>query len=106
MGYGMVYKSCLYVILTVPLMTDTPSAIRIYKGLSIYKVANSPNWIVRVWDRRRKKYLVKTTGESSVILARDAAQSLALSLLKSTPPVSGGAIVGHGSGGIGLLRAA
>jgi len=88
MGYGMVYKSCLYVILTVPLMTDTPSAIRIYKGLSIYKVANSPNWIVRVWDRRRKKYLVKTTGESSVILARDAAQSLALSLLKSTPPIS------------------
>ncbi len=69
-------------------MTDTPSAIRIYKGLSIYKVANSPNWIVRVWDRRRKKYLVKTTGESSVILARDAAQSLALSLLKSMPPIS------------------
>ena len=64
-------------------MTDTPSAIRLYKGLSIYRVANSPNWIVRVWDRKRKRYLVKTTGESSSIRARDAAQDLALALLKA-----------------------
>lgn len=32
-------------------MTETPSAICLYKGLSIYRVANSPNWMVRVWDR-------------------------------------------------------
>ena len=68
-------------------MTDTPSAIRLYKGLSIYRVANSPNWIVRVWDRKRKRYLVKTTGESSSIRARDAAQDLALALLKADVPV-------------------
>ena len=36
-------------------MTDTPKAINIYKGLSIYRVKNSPNWMVRVWDRKRKQ---------------------------------------------------
>lgn len=68
-------------------MTDTPKAINIYKGLSIYRVKNSPNWIVRVWDRKRKQYLVKTTGETSSILAKEAAMALGLSLLRSAPTV-------------------
>lgn len=68
-------------------MTKTPSAIRIYKGLSIYRVANSTKWYVRVWDRRTKKYVVKSTGEDSAIKARDLAQELALSLLKAEKPV-------------------
>lgn len=70
-----------------PLMTDTPKAINIYKGLSIYRVKNSPNWMVRVWDRKRKQYLVKTTGETSSILAKEAAMALGLSLLRSAPTV-------------------
>ena len=69
-------------------MTDTPKAINIYKGLSIYRVSNSPNWMVRVWDRKRKKYLVKTTGETSSILAKEAAMALGLSLLRMAPTVS------------------
>jgi hypothetical protein len=68
-------------------MTSTPSAIRLYKGLSIYRVSNSPNWMVRVWDRKRKKYLVKSSGHSSSILAKEAAQGLAIALLKSEAPV-------------------
>ena len=64
-------------------MSSTPSAIKLYKGLSIYRVANSPYWMVRVWDRKRKKYITKTTGETSSILAKEAAQSLALSLLRA-----------------------
>jgi hypothetical protein len=68
-------------------MTDTPKAINIYKGLSIYRVKNSPNWMVRVWDRKRKQYLVKTTGETSSILAKEAAMTLGLSLLRSAPTV-------------------
>jgi hypothetical protein len=68
-------------------MTDTPKAINLYKGLSIYRVSNSPNWMVRVWDRKRKRYLVKTTGETSSILAKEAAMALGLSLLKSAPTV-------------------
>ena len=68
-------------------MSKQPSAINLYKGLSIYKVAGSSKWYVRVWDRRKKKYLVKSTGEESSIKARAAAQELALSLLKSEPLV-------------------
>jgi hypothetical protein len=68
-------------------MAKTPSAIKLYKGLSIYRVANSANWYVRVWDRRSKKYIVKSTGTDSSIKARDAAQELALSLLKAEKPV-------------------
>lgn len=68
-------------------MTNVPSAINLYKGLSIYKVAGSAKWYVRIWDRRTKKYLVKSTGEESSIRARAAAQELALALLKSEPLV-------------------
>jgi|TARA_B110000908_G_scaffold89873_1_gene106864 hypothetical protein len=49
----------------VNIIMKTPSAIKIYKGLSIYRVVNSPFWMVRVWGRKRKKYLVKSTGETS-----------------------------------------
>ena len=65
----------------------TPSAIKIYKGLSIYRVANSPFWMVRVWDRKRRKYLVKSTGETSSILAKEAAQDLGVALLRAEVPV-------------------
>jgi hypothetical protein len=68
-------------------MSPTPKAMKIYKGLSIYRVANSPNWMVRVWDRKRKKYVVKTTGETSSIKAKEAAISLGLSLLRTVPIV-------------------
>ncbi len=64
-------------------MAQTPSAIKLYKGLSIYRVANSSLWYVRVWDRRTKKYIVKSTGMDTSIKARDVAQELALSLLKA-----------------------
>ena len=68
-------------------MTNLPSAINLYKGLSIYKVAGSMKWYVRIWDRRTKKYLVKSTGEDSSIKARAVAQELALSLLRSEPVI-------------------
>ena len=63
-------------------MSSLPAAIKLYKGVSIYKVAGSPYWYVRIWDRQRKKYTVKSTGEESSLLARDVAQEIALSLLK------------------------
>ena len=31
-------------------MAKAPSAVRLYKGLSLYRVANSTKWYVRVWD--------------------------------------------------------
>ena len=56
---------------------DTFKAIKLYRGVSIYRVPQSRNWYVRVWDRERKRYVVKATGESSSIRARQAAQDLA-----------------------------
>ena len=32
-----------------------PAAIKIYKGLSIYRVDGSMNWYVRIWDTKKKK---------------------------------------------------
>jgi hypothetical protein len=68
-------------------MSKAPSAIRLYQGLSIYRVENSTKWYVRVWDRKRKKYIVKSTGEDSAVKAKVLAQELALSLLKAEKPV-------------------
>lgn len=55
-------------------MAKAPSAIRLYQGLSIYRVENSTKWYVRVWDRKRKKYIVKSTGEDSAVKAKALAQ--------------------------------
>ena len=50
-----------------------PAAIKIYKGLSIYKVNGSMNWYVRIWDSKKKKYLVKSTGCDNSVQAREVA---------------------------------
>jgi hypothetical protein len=73
-------------------MTDTAestrsSAIKVLPGVSIYQVANSRFWYVRVWDRSRKRYVVKGTGETNQIAARKAAQQLAVSLLSDQKQV-------------------
>ena len=68
-------------------MAKAPSAIKLYKGLSIYRVEKSKFWYVRIWDKRRKRYLVKSTGQDSSIHAREVAQELALSLLRSEKAV-------------------
>ena len=67
--------------------TTSPKSISIFKGVSIYRVSNSKFWYVRVWDSERKKYTVRGTGETSSILARKAAQDLAISMLKEKKPV-------------------
>lgn len=66
-------------------MAKTPKAINLYKGLSIYRVDGSAKWYVRVWDRKRKKYLVKSTGKESSIEAKEVAQEYAMVLLKAQP---------------------
>jgi hypothetical protein len=58
-------------------------AIKLYRGVSIYKVRGSQYWYVRVWDRHKRRYIVKTTGETSVIAAREVAKEYGLSLLKT-----------------------
>lgn len=68
-------------------MSTLPPAIKLYKGVSIYRTKGSPYWYVRIWDRKNKKYAVKSTGAESSLIARDVAQELALSLLKKDQPV-------------------
>jgi hypothetical protein len=63
------------------------AAIKVYRGVSIYKVRGSQYWYVRVWDRDRKRYVVRGTGETSAIRAREAAKDHALSLLKQEQPI-------------------
>jgi hypothetical protein len=62
-------------------------AVKIYKGLSIYKVRGSQFWYVRVWDSAKQKYVVKGTGETSRIEARQAAIDFAASRLRSEQAV-------------------
>ena len=64
-------------------MSTDLSAIKIYRGVSIYKVRGSQYWYVRVWDRDKKRYIVKGTRETSIIGAREVAKDYALSLLKT-----------------------
>jgi hypothetical protein len=68
---------------TVPiseLASPDLKAVKIYKGISIYKVRGSQYWYVRIWDSARQKYIVKGTGETSRIEARKAAIDLARSI--------------------------
>ena len=64
-------------------MSTGLSAIKIYRGVSIYKVQGSQYWYCRVWDRDKKRYIVKGTRETSIIGAREVAKDYALSLLKA-----------------------
>ena len=82
MGRAEFKRSAPNIKRTVAVSTDL-SAIKIYRGVSIYKVRGSQYWYVRVWDRDRKRYIVKGTGETSVIDAREVAKDYALSLLKT-----------------------
>jgi hypothetical protein len=74
-------------------MSKAPAAIKLYKGLSLYRVERSSKWYVRVWDKKTKKYLVKSAGEDTVIRAREVAKEL--SLLKSEKPVEREYTFGH-----------
>lgn len=64
-----------------------PAAIKIYRGVSIYKVDGSANWYVRVWDQSKRRYIVKTTGVRSAVRAREIAKEFALDLLRTQKPV-------------------
>jgi hypothetical protein len=62
-------------------------AIKLYRGVSIYQVDGSKNWYVRIWNREKQRYIVKATGQSSAVKAREVALSHALTLLKDQPVV-------------------
>jgi site-specific recombinase XerC len=66
-----------------PISKSDLKAVRIFRGLSIYKVRGSRYWYLRLWDSEAKKYVVKGTGEVSMIEARAAAIDFARSRLQA-----------------------
>lgn len=54
--------------------------IKIRRGLAIYKVHASPFWMCRILDTKNKKYIVRSTKETSRIQARHAAEELEQSM--------------------------
>jgi hypothetical protein len=62
--------------------------IVVHKGIAIYKTHASPYWFARIRDPQLKKYVVRSTKETSRIKAREIAQELARDILskqKATP---------------------
>jgi hypothetical protein len=55
--------------------------ITIHRGLAIYKVKASPFWHARIRDHRSKKYVVRSTKETSRVKARQAARELEFEIL-------------------------
>ena len=62
-------------------------AIKVLPGVSIYRVHGSQFYYVRVWNSEKKRYIVKSTGETSRIAATNAAKEYALSLPKTQSKV-------------------
>lgn len=62
--------------------------IAVHKGIAIYKTHASPFWLARIRDPQSKKYVVRSTKETSRLKAREVAQELAQDILskqKATP---------------------
>ena len=62
--------------------------ITVYRGVAIYKTHASPFWFARIRNPQSKKYIVRSTKETSRLEARKVAQELAIDILshqKTTP---------------------
>ena len=62
--------------------------ITVYRGVAIYKTHASPFWFARIRDPHSRKYIVRSTKETSRLEARKVAQELAVDVLsrqKATP---------------------
>jgi site-specific recombinase XerD len=46
------------------------------QGVSLYKVGASPYWYARIWNRSTAKYIVRSTKETSRIVAAEVAEEL------------------------------
>jgi len=60
----------------------------IRRGLSLYKTDSSPFWFVRIWVSGEKKYVVRSTKETSRVIAAEVAEEI-LSDLKQKKFVDG-----------------
>ena len=56
--------------------------IPIFRGLAIYQINSSPYWFARLRDPKSKKYIVRSTKETSRIDAKKVAEELFMSIAK------------------------
>jgi hypothetical protein len=61
--------------------------IKIHRGLAIYKTHASPYWNARILDSNAKKYIVRSTKETSRLAARLVAEELESDLKRRQPVV-------------------
>jgi len=59
--------------------------IQVLRGIAIYQTSASPYWYARIRDPKKKKYIVRSTNETSRVTAKQVAQEIALSLIKHEP---------------------
>ena len=59
--------------------------VRIQRGLAIYLVNASPYWYARIRDPSTKRHVVRSTKETSQLLARKVAEELFLSVIRNSP---------------------
>ena len=48
----------------------------IRRGLSLYKTDGSPYWYARIWVSGERRYIVKSTRETSRLTAEDVAEEI------------------------------
>jgi hypothetical protein len=61
--------------------------IKIARGVAIYQTHASPFYFARLLDPGTKKYIVRSTKETSRVKARQAAEELAEDIRRNNPPV-------------------
>lgn len=61
--------------------------VTIHRGLAIYKVNASPYWQARIRDPRLRRYVVRSTQETSRIKAKQVAREIAFDLLGTEKPI-------------------
>ena len=59
--------------------------IQVVRGIAIYQTGASPYWYARIRDPNKKKYVVRSTNETSRVKARQVAQEISQSLIKQEP---------------------
>lgn len=59
--------------------------IQVVRGIAIYQTGASPYWYARIRDPKKKKYVVRSTNETSRVKARQLAQEISQSLIKQEP---------------------
>ena len=59
--------------------------IKLFDGLSIYKTSTTTNWMMRVWDVNLRQYVIKSSGQHSVVAAKKEALRFVKTVLTAEP---------------------